>query len=68
MTRSYDWNAGTVSNILSKPEYMGHTVNFRTVKESYKSKQVTKRPQEDWVIIENTHEAIVDPETWKLAQ
>ena len=68
MTRPYDWNAGAVSNILSKPEYMGHTVNFRTIKESYKSKQITKRPQEDWVIIENTHEAIVDPETWKLAQ
>lgn len=68
MTRPYDWYAGTVSTILSKPEYMGHTVNFRTVKESYKSKQVTKRPQEDWVIVENTHAPIVDPETWKLAQ
>ena len=68
MTRPYDWYASTVCCILSKPEYMGHTVNFRTVKESYKSKQVTKRPQEDWVIIENTHEAIVDHETWKLAQ
>ena len=68
MTRPYDWNAGAVSNILSKPEYMGHTVNFRTVKESYKSKQITKRPQEDWVIIENTHEAIIDEDVFERVQ
>lgn len=68
MTRPYDWYAGTVTAILSKPEYMGHTVNFRTNKESYKSKRVIKLQEEDWVIIPNTHEAIVDPETWKLAQ
>ena len=68
MTRPYDWYPGTVSSILSKPEYMGHTVNFRGYKETYKSKKVTMRPKEEWVIIENAHEAIVDPETWKLAQ
>lgn len=68
MTRPYDWCPCTVANILSKPEYMGHTVNFRSTRESYKSKRVIRFPEEDWVIIENTHEAIVDPETWKLAQ
>ena len=47
---------------------MGHTVNFRSTRESYKSKKVIHYPEEDWVIIENTHAAIVDPETWKLAQ
>ena len=68
MTRPYDWCPCTVTNILSKPEYMGHTVNFRSTRESYKSKKVIRFPEEDWVIIENTHDAIVDPETWKLAQ
>ena len=53
--------------LLSKPEYMGHTVNFRTSKKSYKDKRVMN-PPEDWLIFENTHEAIVDPQTWKLAQ
>ncbi len=64
----YDWCSTTVANIISKPEYMGHTVNFRSYKESYKDKQAIKRPPEEWTVFENTHEAIVDKETWELAQ
>ena len=71
-TKSYKypclWAATTVANILEKPEYMGHTVNFRTTKESYKDKKQTKNPKEDWVIIENTHEPIVEPSIWETAQ
>ena len=66
--RRYDWCGTTVGGIISKPEYMGHTVNFRSYKESYKDKQAIKRPPEEWTIFENTHEAIVDKETWELAQ
>jgi DNA invertase Pin-like site-specific DNA recombinase len=62
------WSATTVSNILSKPEYMGHTVNFRSKKESYKNRKQTKNPKEDWVIIENTHEKIVESGIWETAQ
>ena len=68
MSRPYDWGGNTISAILSKQEYMGHTVNFRTHKESYKDKRTTPNPEEEWLIFENTHEAIVDPETWRLAQ
>ena len=64
----YDWIAPTVASIISKPEYMGHTVNFRYYKENYKDKKVLHRPPEEWRIFENTHEAIVDKETWELAQ
>ncbi len=67
MSRPYDWYGNTVSTMLTKPEYMGHTVNFRTSKKSYRDKRVKNDP-EDWLIFENTHEAIVDPETWQLAQ
>ena len=67
MSRPYDWYGNSVNVLLSKPEYMGHTVNFRTSKKSYKDKRVMN-PPEDWLIFENTHEAIVDPETWHLAQ
>ena len=67
MTRPYDWYGNSVNVLLSKPEYMGHTVNFRTSKKSYKDKRIMN-PPEDWLIFENTHEAIVDPETWHLAQ
>ena len=68
MARPYDWRGSTVSALLSKPEYMGHTVNFRSHKESYKDKRGVPIPPDEWMIFENTHEAIVDPETWNLAQ
>ncbi len=68
MSRPYDWTDATIRDILAKPEYMGHTVNFRAYKPSYKDKKMIKRPPEEWLIFENTHEAIVDAETWKLAQ
>ena len=65
--RPYDWYGETVRAILARPEYMGHTVNFRTSKKSYKDKRKRNNP-EDWLIFENTHEAIVDEDTWRLAQ
>ena len=65
--RPYDWYGFTVSSMLAKPEYMGHTVTFRSSKKSYRDKRVKNDPS-DWLIFENTHEAIVDPETWQLAQ
>lgn len=64
----YTWRGGTVADILSKPEYMGHTVNFRTYKESYKDKRSRMTPKEDLVIFENTQEAIIDKETWERVQ
>lgn len=68
MSRPHDWYGFTVGTILARPEYMGHTVNFRSYKQSYKDKNAIKRPPEEWTVFENTHEAIVDPETWALAQ
>lgn len=63
-----EWNSSTVAKILAKPEYAGHTVNLRTQKDSYKDKKTTWKPQEDWLIFENTHEAIVEQATWDMAQ
>ena len=62
------WSGSQIIAMLGRPEYMGHTVNFRSVKESYKEKRQTKKPPEEWAIFENTHEAIVDPQTWQTAQ
>ena len=53
---------------LSKQEYAGDTVNFRTHKESYKNKKSVANPKENWQIFKDTHEAIVDRETWELVQ
>ena len=64
----YNWSGYIVGTILSKPEYMGDTVNFRSHKESYKDKASVPNPKEDWLIFKDTHEPIVDRETWELAQ
>lgn len=66
--RPYDWNCTTVMTMLARPEYMGHTVNFRSHKEHYKSKKQIWHSPDEWVIFENTHESIVDKHTWELAQ
>ena len=64
----YSWSGYIVRRILSKQEYMGDTVNFRFHKKSYKDKTSVPNPKEDWLIFKNTHEPIVDRETWELAQ
>ena len=62
------WDGRTISGILDKAEYCGHTVNFRTRKKSYKSKKTIRNPQEEWLIFENTHEPIVTQEQFDLVQ
>ena len=44
-SRPYDWNATTVASMIAKPEYMGHTVNFRSHKESYKTNDMYSMPR-----------------------
>ncbi len=63
----YGWGASTVCNILEKREYLGHTVNFKTRKH-FKDKKSHYVPENEWTIFENTHEAIIDQETFDLAQ
>ena len=64
----YDWAPRTISGILEKPEYLGHMVNFRTHRQSYKSKKKIENPQSEWKIFENNHDAIVDEETFYRVQ
>jgi DNA invertase Pin-like site-specific DNA recombinase len=62
------WGTGMVAKILGRMEYIGHTVSGRTYKKSYKAKRTHKADPENWIITENTHEAIIDPETWERVQ
>lgn len=62
------WNESSVANILEQPEYLGHTVNFKTTKKSFKSKKVIINPEEKRMVFENTHPAIIDQETWDTVQ
>ena len=63
----YRWSSTTVSYILEKREYMGHTVLGKTITENYKTKKRRKVEPKELMIFKNTHEAIVDEETWELA-
>ena len=67
-SQPYAWGNATIARILEKPEYAGHTVNFRTSSQNFKSKKRKKNAQEDWLIFENTHETIVNQETFDLVQ
>ena len=60
----YNWAPRTITGILEKQEYLGHMVNFKTRKQSYKSKKKLENPPDQWKIFENTHEAIIDEETF----
>ena len=64
----YDWAPRTISGILEKQEYLGHMVNFKTRRQSYKTKKKLDNPPEVWKIFENTHEAIIDKETFERVQ
>jgi len=64
----YKWSANTVGHILERKEYIGHTVNFKTEKVSYKFKQTLLNPEDKQVVFENTHEAIIDLATWERVQ
>lgn len=63
----YRWSATAVGYILEKREYMGHTVLGKTISQNYKTKKRRKAEPEELMIFKNTHEAIVDEETWELA-
>ena len=62
------WGNEIIAHILEKAEYCGHTVNFRTHVKSYKNKKRVDNPKEDWLIFENTHEAIITQQEFDLVQ
>lgn len=63
----YRWNSSSVSSILTKKEYLGHTVNFKTRKH-FKDKKSHYIAQKYWQVYENTQEPIIDEETFYNAQ
>ncbi|MFI3226951.1 MAG: recombinase family protein [Clostridia bacterium] len=64
----YKWSSTAVSYILQKREYMGHTVLGKTICENFKTKKRRKATEDELIIFENTHPAIVSEETWHNAQ
>jgi len=65
---TYIWTPSTIRNILNNEVYLGHTVQGKRRVKSYKVHKVELVPKEEWVRVENTHEPIIDKETFEKAQ
>lgn len=68
LDKPYEWSSKTVSGILEREEYIGTMVNCRGYIPSFKSKKQRRNPPENWLRFENTHEPIIDRETWDIVQ
>ena len=64
----YSWPDKTLYDILIRQEYLGHTITAKTYKVSYKSKKTRKNPEDKRYFFPNTHEPLIDEETFSLAQ
>ncbi len=64
----YKWTNETVSLILERIEYLGHTVNLKASKPSFKSKKKVWNNPSEWVIFENTQEAIIEESVFLVVQ
>lgn len=65
---TYTWTPSTIRNILNNEVYIGNTVQGKRRTKSYKVHKVESVPKEGWVRVENTHEPIIDKETFEKAQ
>ena len=68
MPNAFAWSSTYVADILRRPDYLGHTVNFKTYKKSYRTRGVYLNDPSEWVIFENTQEPIIDQETFDIVQ
>ena len=68
LANPYRWSATTVGYILDRQEYLGHTVLGKSICENFKTKQRRAATPEELMIFPDTHEAIIDQDTWDIAQ
>lgn len=64
----FQWSSTVVVDILERMDYLGHTVNFKTHRKSYKQKKKIENDKSEWKIFENTHEPIIDKSTFDIVQ
>ena len=63
----HDWHPSSIKTILTNPTYLGHIVNGRRKTRSFKCKELIRTPPEEWIVVKNMHEAIIDQKTWDEA-
>ncbi|MBQ2725005.1 MAG: recombinase family protein, partial [Clostridia bacterium] len=59
------WSGERISEMLRNETYIGNMVQGRSVKISYKSKKCLKQNRENWIVVEGTHEPLIDRETFR---
>jgi DNA invertase Pin-like site-specific DNA recombinase len=64
----YFWNTTTIHKILDAPEYLGHTINFKTFSKSYKDSKSRPNDPENMMVFENTHPAIIGEDVWEIVR
>ena len=64
----YLWKDSTIDTILSNRKYTGCMVNLKTTTVSYKVHKLIRKPEEEWSIVPNAQEAIIDENTWLRVQ
>jgi len=62
------WSSATIMNIVKNPLYYGAMANGKRKVASFKNQRVLRKPFEEWIIVENTHEPIISKEIWLEAQ
>ena len=62
------WSTRTIANMLRNPTYLGHMVQGRHQVKSYKVHTIVPIPEEDWFYVPDTHEPVIDQETFDRAQ
>jgi hypothetical protein len=64
-SRQSGWNKDSLNAMFQNPVYRGDTSNGKKTAVSYKNHTRVRNPMSDWVIVENTHEAIISREDWQ---
>ena len=68
LEKPYHWTSSTVANMLENELYLGDTVNMKYSTRSYKDKRHMEHPREECLVIEGSHEPLIDRETWDIVQ
>lgn len=63
-----EWTSATITKMLRNVVYLGHIAQGKTTKVSFKSHLTVTNPRDEWIVVENTHEALVDEETFDLVR
>ena len=65
---SAKWSSPSVRRILTNETYLGHLVQGKTERINYKVKKCVEKPKDEWVRVENTHEAVISPDDFYIVQ